>query len=110
MGGVLGGARPERWRPRRLARLRLAAACTRMQLTSRESVTGRRRGTPAGQPARTPAFRPPPSSHRHVMPIMGRTFPRASNRTMLKPVELEIELFCRGMRIGATCHTEEDGR
>jgi hypothetical protein len=29
---------------------------------------------------------------------------------MLKPVELEIELFCRGMRIGDSCHTDEDGR
>jgi sodium-dependent dicarboxylate transporter 2/3/5 len=41
---------------------------------------------------------------------MGCVFARASNRQMLKPVELEIELFCRGMRIGATCHTDEDGR
>ncbi|MEO8216905.1 MAG: radical SAM protein [Acidobacteriota bacterium] len=29
---------------------------------------------------------------------------------MLKPVELEIELFCRGMRIDASCHTDSDGR
>lgn len=29
---------------------------------------------------------------------------------MLKPVELEIELFCRGMRIDATCRTGEEGR
>ena len=29
---------------------------------------------------------------------------------MLKPVELEIELFCRGMRIDLSCHTGEDGR
>jgi hypothetical protein len=29
---------------------------------------------------------------------------------MLKPVELEIELFCRGMRIDASCDTEHDGR
>src|ERR1043166_5391888 len=29
---------------------------------------------------------------------------------MLKPVELEIELFCRGRRIDASCHTAEDGR
>jgi sodium-dependent dicarboxylate transporter 2/3/5 len=29
---------------------------------------------------------------------------------MLKPVELEIELFCRGMRIDESCHTEHDGR
>jgi solute carrier family 13 (sodium-dependent dicarboxylate transporter), member 2/3/5 len=29
---------------------------------------------------------------------------------MLKPVELEIELFCRGMRIDASCHTETDAR
>jgi sodium-dependent dicarboxylate transporter 2/3/5 len=41
---------------------------------------------------------------------MGCAFPRVSNRVMLKPVELEIELFCRGMRIGDSCHTDEDGR
>ena len=29
---------------------------------------------------------------------------------MLKPVELEIEFFCRGMRINPSCHTGEDGR
>lgn len=29
---------------------------------------------------------------------------------MLEPVELEIELFCRGMRIDRSCHTEDDGR
>ncbi len=29
---------------------------------------------------------------------------------MLKPIELEIELFCRGMRIGESCHTDDDGR
>jgi sodium-dependent dicarboxylate transporter 2/3/5 len=29
---------------------------------------------------------------------------------MLSPVELEIELFCRGMRIDATCSVDEDGR
>jgi hypothetical protein len=29
---------------------------------------------------------------------------------MLKPVELEIELFCRGMRIESSCHTDDDGR
>ena len=29
---------------------------------------------------------------------------------MLKPVELEIELFCRGMRIDESCHTADDGR
>ncbi len=29
---------------------------------------------------------------------------------MLKPVELEIELFCRGMLLDPSCHTEEDGR
>jgi hypothetical protein len=29
---------------------------------------------------------------------------------MLKPVELEIELFCRAMRIDASCDTEHDGR
>lgn len=41
---------------------------------------------------------------------MGCVFALASNRRMLKPVELEIELFCRGMRVGANCHTDEDGR
>jgi hypothetical protein len=29
---------------------------------------------------------------------------------MLKPVELEIELFCRGIRIGPSCALTEDGR
>ena len=29
---------------------------------------------------------------------------------MLKPIELEIELFCRGMRIDESCQTDEDGR
>ena len=29
---------------------------------------------------------------------------------MLTPVELEIELFCRGMRIDPSCHVGEDGR
>ena len=29
---------------------------------------------------------------------------------MLKPVELEIELFCRGMRIDVSCHTGPVGR
>ena len=29
---------------------------------------------------------------------------------MFKPVELEIELFCRGMRVDASCHTSEVGR
>jgi solute carrier family 13 (sodium-dependent dicarboxylate transporter), member 2/3/5 len=29
---------------------------------------------------------------------------------MFSPVELEIELFCRGLRIDPTCHVEEDGR
>src|SRR5216684_4056481 len=29
---------------------------------------------------------------------------------MLKPIELEIELFCRGMRIDDSCHTDDDGR
>jgi hypothetical protein len=29
---------------------------------------------------------------------------------MFNPVELEIELFCRGMRIDATCDVEDDGR
>ena len=29
---------------------------------------------------------------------------------MLSPVELEIELFCRGMRIDSSCAVDEDGR
>ena len=29
---------------------------------------------------------------------------------MLKPVELEIELFCRGVRIDPSCEVEEDAR
>ncbi len=29
---------------------------------------------------------------------------------MLKPVELEIELFCRGMRIDPSCDTDNDAR
>ena len=29
---------------------------------------------------------------------------------MLRPVELEIELFCRGMLLDDSCHTGEDGR
>jgi hypothetical protein len=29
---------------------------------------------------------------------------------MFSAVELEIELFCRGLRIDSTCHVEEDGR
>lgn len=29
---------------------------------------------------------------------------------MFTPVELEIELFCRGMRIDPSCHVEDDGR
>jgi hypothetical protein len=29
---------------------------------------------------------------------------------MLSPVELEIELFCRGMRLDESCSVEEDGR
>jgi sodium-dependent dicarboxylate transporter 2/3/5 len=29
---------------------------------------------------------------------------------VLKPIELEIELFCRGMRIDDSCRTEADGR
>src|SRR5512140_3485830 len=31
-------------------------------------------------------------------------------RSLLKPVELEIELFCLGMRIDESCHVDEDGR
>jgi len=29
---------------------------------------------------------------------------------MFSPVELEIELFCRGMRLDASCHVEAEGR
>lgn len=29
---------------------------------------------------------------------------------MLKPIELEIELFCRGMKIDPSCHVQEDAR
>src|SRR6266508_2473850 len=29
---------------------------------------------------------------------------------MLSPVELEIELFCRGMRIDESCNVDKDGR
>src|SRR5438874_8582808 len=42
--------------------------------------------------------------------VIERSRPEVSNPTMLKPVELEIELFCRGMRIDESCHTDEDGR
>ncbi len=41
---------------------------------------------------------------------MRSPFGAAFTRTMLKPVELEIELFCRGMQIGASCDTGSDGR
>ena len=36
--------------------------------------------------------------------------PAAFTRDMLKPVELEIELFCRGMRIDASCRVGDEGR
>jgi sodium-dependent dicarboxylate transporter 2/3/5 len=42
--------------------------------------------------------------------IIGPRLDGSSNRAMLKPVELEIELFCRGMRIDESCHTDDDGR
>ena len=29
---------------------------------------------------------------------------------MLNPVELEIELFCRGMRLDSSCHIDDEGR
>jgi hypothetical protein len=35
---------------------------------------------------------------------------RANLPAMLAPVELEIELFCRGIRIDASCEIGEDGR
>ncbi len=31
-------------------------------------------------------------------------------RTLLKPVELEIELFCRGLRVDPSCEVDTDGR
>ncbi len=34
----------------------------------------------------------------------------AFTTSMFKPVELEIELFCRGMRIDPSCHATEAGR
>ena len=34
----------------------------------------------------------------------------ARGRDVLKPVELEIELFCRGMRIDPSAHVEEAAR
>jgi hypothetical protein len=45
-----------------------------------------------------------------VIVIISQCPVEASNRAMLKPVELEIELFCRGMRIDESCHTDDDGR
>ena len=41
-----------------------------------------------------------------------RAAPHAEGRRefVLKPVELEIELFCLGMRIDESCHVDEDGR
>jgi hypothetical protein len=44
------------------------------------------------------------------MAVIGHRYPEAFTRRMLKPVELEIELFCRGMHIDASCHTENDAR
>src|SRR5260221_4736106 len=35
---------------------------------------------------------------------------RDSLKNMLSPIELEIELFCRGMRIDPSCHTGDDAR
>ena len=44
------------------------------------------------------------------MTVIRRRHRGAFTRLMLKPVELEIELFCRGMRIDASCQTENDAR
>jgi hypothetical protein len=44
----------------------------------------------------------------HVMSL--RSPSAYSARRMLSPVELEIELFCRGMRIDASCALDDDGR
>src|SRR5437773_2066968 len=49
-------------------------------------------------------------SHVRVTNVIGRCSAEVCTRGMLKPVELEIELFCRGMRIDPSCHTGEDGR
>jgi solute carrier family 13 (sodium-dependent dicarboxylate transporter), member 2/3/5 len=49
-------------------------------------------------------------SHRHVISVIPSCRTRALTVGMLKPVELEIELFCRGMRIDPSCHAGEIGR
>jgi len=41
---------------------------------------------------------------------MGCTRSGGKERSLLKPVELEIELFCRGLRIDSSCEVEEDAR
>src|ERR1700686_353747 len=38
---------------------------------------------------------------RHMLPLGG---------TLFKPVELEIELFCRGLRVDPSCEVNADGR
>ena len=41
---------------------------------------------------------------------MGRARSGREERPLFKPVELEIELFCRGVRIDPSCEVEEDAR
>jgi hypothetical protein len=41
---------------------------------------------------------------------VGRARPGPEEGSLLKPVELEIELFCRGVRIDPSCEVEEDAR
>ena len=42
--------------------------------------------------------------------VIGSADVRRSNGKVLKPVELEIELFCRGMRIDTSCDTDDARR
>src|SRR5512142_2780784 len=43
-------------------------------------------------------------------PSHSRVAHRQNTHAMLKPVELEIELFCRGMRMDPSCHAGEAAR
>ncbi len=52
---------------------------------------------------------PCPASHGHVTAVIGRSAARTFTRIVLKPVELEIELFCRGMRL-PSCYRAADGQ
>jgi sodium-dependent dicarboxylate transporter 2/3/5 len=49
-------------------------------------------------------------SHRDMRDVIPRCGAQESTGRVLKPVELEIELFCRGMRIDASCHAGEVAR